>query len=184
MIEKISYADARNRMQSGDAILKAGKSIISFAIGLWSPKNILDKAGNIIDARLTHAALIVRMDDYIRNHEVFVVEASNHGLVPRILSEQIKGSDSRWFWLKTNMTEDQRFLSREIALLWSAKGIKYDFQGLVANAFGRVSLDASEFWCSEWLDFDWTQCGFIDWGMHGMRPWDIPQYGIVREIYL
>lgn len=183
MIETLPYSVARTMMQSGDVILKAGEGKISWMIGLWAPKQVKDMAGNIIEAKLTHGALVVRLDDYVRNHEVFVVEANESGLVPRLLSKQLQGSDSRWFWLQVAMTDSQRALSREIALIHSAYGIKYDYQGLFANAFGKVSVEASRFFCTEWIDFNWSECGFINpYGGKAFRPWDVPQYGVMREI--
>lgn len=173
-VKRLFYQTARNDIQSGDAILWSGSGAVAKLIKLWAP------AGH----GFSHASLVVRMDDYIKDHSVFLIEAIAKGVVPRLLSEKIRDFDGKVYWLRTTMTDEQRCWSRELALMCSAKGVKYDFwlKGLFGNALGKVNVDLKKLFCSEWVQVNWMDCGYLPRDTKAYRPWDLVKYGELVEI--
>lgn len=169
------YPVLRPWLTTGAVILWQGRSLLSRAIRLFTP--------------YSHASLVVRgLDDLDRNR-VFLVEALETGLELRLLSERVKGYNGRVFAFRPyGLTKSAQGRVKSFAIDQCARGIRYDYKGLLANIFGRVSEDARRYFCSEFAALALEQAGvyrsapFL--GFHAARPGDIPKWfvGETREI--
>lgn len=161
----LTYKVARDRMQTGDVILWKGNSILGRLIRLWTPFN--------------HASLIVRLEGYEgRDGERrYIMEALEGGIDLNLLSASIRGYDGEawWFPLKSKYDSQRNFI-REYAL--DNCTAKYDYNGLLSNALGRISPDAQRYICSEFILFAWADAGVLWLPEKVPRPGDIPNLGV------
>ena len=159
----MTYEEMRPKIHTGHAIVWKGKGIISSLIMKWSP--------------FSHASLVVRLNEYKElKRRVFLVEALAGGLEFRLLSERLKEGGEA-YWLPTDMTLKEMSKSREHALLECAKGIKYDYGSIFKNMFGRVSSDARQYFCSEFVWLNWVYAGYVRTDekiLIAPRPGDLP----------
>ena len=165
----MKYEDMRPKIQTGDAILWKGEGLISKLIMLWTP--------------YSHASLVVRLREYEGlKKRVFLVEALNDGLELRLLSERLKEA-GKAYWLSVGMTTAEVLKSREHALVECARAVPYDYQSLFKNIFGRVSNDARQYFCSEFVWINWIQSGRIPpekMKLAAPRPGDLP--GLIGRV--
>lgn len=137
----------------------------------------------------SHASMAIRGLDSLDRNRVFLVEALETGLELRLLSERIKDYEGRAFAFRPfGLTKGARGRVKSFALDQCGRGIRYDYGGLFANMFGRVSQDARRYFCSEFAAVALEQAGinriasFRD--ERAARPGDIPEWfaGETREI--
>lgn len=164
----MKYLDARPLIQTGDAILWKGHGVVSKMIMWWT--------------EFSHASLVVRLDKYEEfENRVFLVEAMSGGLEFRLLSERLK-QDAEAYWLLTSMTKKQRNLSRKHALIECAKGKKYDFGSIVKNIVCEVNADARDYFCSEFVQFNWTDTRYIKPMKKAVRPDGLLELANYKEL--
>jgi uncharacterized protein YycO len=108
------------------------------------------------------------------------------GLELRLLSKRLENYDGEAFWFHVEMTEDQRSQILDFALTNCASGIPYDYESLFKNMLGRVSADATRYFCSEFVFDAWVHAGVTSYPPSGSapRPGDIPKWakGILTQI--
>jgi hypothetical protein len=171
----VPYADIRPWLTTGTVILWKGSDLLSRAIRLFS--------------EFSHASLVVRDIDPANQDRVHIIEALATGLEMRHLSSRIRGYNGRVFAFKPfGLGEETKVSIKSFALDECAKGVRYDYGSLFANALGRVSEEANRWFCSEFAAKALEQAGicriplFRDAG--AARPGDIPEWfmGRLREI--
>lgn len=158
MLER--YDHYRPQMETGDCILWSGNSPISRLIR-W-------RTGDY-----SHASLVIRFWEYDADR-VYVLEAMPTGIVLSALSERLRNYSGKAYWagLKPDI-EYLRYDAAQFAL--SQVGTPYDYPNLIANALGRVSVDAQRWFCSEF----WYAAICRD-GSTAPTPSDIPKLGLTE----
>jgi hypothetical protein len=159
------YSMLRPQMSTGDAILWQGEGLISGVIRKWS--------------KFSHASLVVQ---FRRGHrkKVFLVEALPSGLELRSLSDRLISYQGRAFLYHTRALPFKRDKMWEFAISHCAKGMPYDYRGLLNNMFGRVSSDAAKFFCSEFVWAAWVHAGYVEATEKAPRPGDLPEWDFYR----
>lgn len=179
-----TYIQLREDIRSGDCILWQGKGFVSWLIQKWTD--------------YSHASIVVRFQEAAGLGErVYMVEALAGGLTFTLLSERVKHSKGRVFLFQPHcLWESSQQMIRHDVLGALARGVKYDYKGLFANLFGRVSNNASRYFCSEFVWVKWGKGGVLgngnltDAGAAALkrnkapRPGDIPLWvnGELTEI--
>lgn len=176
-MQAYGYSALRPWLRTGSIILWQGNSPLSRAIRIFS--------------RYSHASLVIRDLDGLDRERVFLVEALETGLELRLLSERVKDYDGRVFAFRPcGLTLDREERIKSFALTECARGIRYDYGGLLANIFGRVSQDARRYFCSEFAAVALEQVGVNRLApfrsKRAPRPGDIPEWfaGVTREIIM
>jgi len=135
------YTEYRSQMQTGDMIEWRKKSLVGWLIRLFSGGDT------------NHNSLVVDIGGYddLVNRK-FVLESTMSGVVLNSLSNKIEHHKGEAYWtpLKSEF-DDKRINIGNWAFL--QVGVKYDFEGLFQQIFGRVSAEASKYFCSEYLYF-------------------------------
>ncbi|SFM85060.1 YiiX/YebB-like N1pC/P60 family cysteine hydrolase [Thermodesulforhabdus norvegica] len=172
-IARLPYYTARPHIKTGDAILWKGNGLISRLIRLWTP--------------FSHASLVLRFKRHdTLQDRVFLVEALTSGLELRLLSKRLEHYNGRAYWFHIDVDEKAESAIIDYALTMCASGIPYDYGSLIKNIFGRVSADATRFFCSEFVFNTWVEAGILSMPPSGKapRPGDIPKWvrGILTEL--
>ncbi len=172
-IPALPYSTARPHITTGDAILWKGNGVISRFIRFWTP--------------FIRASLVVRLQEYDNLRErVSLVETLATGLELRLLSKRLAHYDGHAYWFHLESSQEQRIQMIEFALTNCASGIPYDYDSLVKNIFGRVSDDATRYFCSEFVYETWIKAGLVSAHPSGSapRPGDIPKWvrGVLTEL--
>ena len=163
-----TYDERRSKIHTGDTILWKGAGILSKCIMKFTP--------------FSHASLVVRFNQAKEvggklQSRVFLVEALSAGLQFRLLSQRLlEDVNAQAFHLPARMTMTQIELSREHALIECGKNVRYDYGSLLKNITGRVSSDASAYFCSEFVWLNWIYSEVIDDSPtdKAPRPGDLP----------
>lgn len=162
----IAYESARATLRTGDIVLWKGNSLLSRAIRIWS--------------KYSHASLVVRFnpssDGTTLGDQVFLIEALGSGLEFRRMSTRILKYDGKVHVLQPVMAEESRRAVFDFAFSRLADGIGYDYGGLFANVFGRVSSDANRYFCSEFAYAALAHCGIVPKRDKAPRPGDMPDW--------
>jgi Permuted papain-like amidase enzyme, YaeF/YiiX, C92 family len=158
------------QMNTGDLIEWRSNSAIGSAIRFFTKKDV------------NHSSLVVRLP-YEGCSRRFVVEAIGSGLEFRLLSNQLENyHGSAWWYNLKNEPKKPLAKMGEWALTEVSKGIKYDFADLIKQAFGRVSLDAQRWFCSEVVDACYIEHGIIQPDPDGARrPGEFSNLGIFES---
>lgn len=159
------YVLLRPQMSTGDAILWQGEGLISGAIRKFS--------------KYSHASLVIQFRKGNRK-DVFLVEALPSGLELRHLSSRLKEYKGRAFLYHTRALPFQRDIMWKFAMDNCAKGMPYDYRGLLNNMFGRVSQDSKLFFCSEFVWEAWIRGNYVEATEKAPRPGDIPEWDFFR----
>ena len=150
-------------MQSGDVVLWKGRGIISRLIRIWS--------------EYSHASLVLRLKEFENlKDRRFLLEALSSGIELRLLSRRLEEYSGEAWWFPLKSIYDRTGVRQEIAT-WALKqvGIKYDFDSLFRNALGRVSADAKQYFCSEFVYLAYKQAGLVK-RQKAPRPGDIAKW--------
>lgn len=104
---------------------------------------------------VNHTAMALRLPYYDADR-VFILEAMEHGLQLRALSDRLeKFKGEVWHLPLTDDFEPARHEMGRCGLLQIGKGIKYDYAGcILGNIIGRAKKDASQQFCSEFWYWD------------------------------
>lgn len=157
------YNRHKYNMRTGDLLLWRANSLLGVAIRFFSK------------APVNHASLVMHFSQYEGDvHRRFTTEALAKGITLNLLSKQLEQYDGRvwWYPLRSDW-ESRRPMIGTTAMQYI--GTPYDYKSLFRNAFGRVSADARELFCSEYC--------FVCYGLNGTAPTpgDMPSLGIFRE---
>lgn len=148
-----TYDEIRPSLRTGDCVLWQSRGVVPWIIQRWTD--------------YSHAALIIRLDEYCGlKDRVFLVEAVSRGLTLTLLSERLPrpGRGRAFLFQPETLHEYSQNAIRADALTATAQGIGYDFKGLFANLFGRVSLNARRYFCSELVWAKWHKAGVFRYG--------------------
>jgi hypothetical protein len=129
--------------------------------------------------RVNHSSLVVRLP-YECSERRFVIEAVDSGLEFKLLSSQLeKASGQAWWYRLKPELHHLRPKIGEWAFNRLAENSGYDYASLFRQIFGRVSLDARRFFCSEFVQAAYVEHGIISCkdGL-ALRPGDFVKYGI------
>lgn len=178
------YVRIREQIRTGDCILWKSRGLLPWLIQRRS--------------EYSHASLVVRLDEYAGlRQRVFLVEALAHGLTLTLLSARLESTRGEaWLFHPEGLGQAEEDRLRESALLNCAKGVGYDYGGALANLFGRVSMDAQRYFCSEHVWHEWGRAGVLTFATltprgaesraRGLapRPGDIPRwiYGTCTQL--
>ena len=162
------YLEQRPKIRTGDAILWSGKGIIPSLIKFFS-KGEFNHVSLVI--RLTHVG-----DDLVRR--VFLLEALESGIDLNTLSGRLSEYNGEAWHFPLHCDDFQRGLIFKWALLNCDR--KYDYGSLFKNIFGRVSVDAKRFFCSEYYIAACIHAKILDTDV-AYRPADFPKLKIFGE---
>jgi hypothetical protein len=163
MGDLILYNQHREQMRTGDLLLWRANSLLGVAIRHFSKADV------------NHASLVMHFEQYEGGeHRRFTTEALGQGIVLNLLSRQLEQYDGKVWWLPLKDDwESRRAMVGTNAMKYI--GTPYDYKSLFRNAFGRVSADARELFCSEYC--------FLAYGLTGTAPTpgDMPGLGIFKD---
>lgn len=180
-----TYDEIRPSLRTGDCVLWQSRGLVPWVIQRWTD--------------YSHAALIVLLDKYAGlTDRVFLVEAVSKGLQLTLLSQRIPapGKGRAFIFQPCTLHGYSQNTIRADAVTATAAGIRYDYKGLIANIFGRVSMDARRYFCSELVWAKWHQAGVLRYdnltsaGQRALernrapRPGDLPDWvrGEITEV--
>jgi hypothetical protein len=161
------YDNLRPLIKTGDLVEFASNGIIGKSIMAVTGKGV------------SHSSLVVRLP-YMDSPRRYIIEAVGTGLEFQLLSDVLQHYDGRaiWYGLKSEY-DCKRDQIGEWAFCELSKHKKYDFGGLFAQLWGRVSLDSRKYFCSEVIDFAYIDAGIIQPDPAGARrPGDFVPLGI------
>jgi hypothetical protein len=155
------YNTVKGQMRTGDLLLWRSRSLLGAVIRYFSK------------ATVNHAGLVMRFAEYEGDDaRRFTTEALEHGIVLNLLSKRLEEYDGEVYWYPLMEAWDRTVIG-ERAMEYI--GVPYDYHSLFKNAFGKVSADARELFCSEYC--------FICYGFSGKAPTpgDMPDMGIFKD---
>jgi hypothetical protein len=156
------------------SIIKTG-DLVEFASNKIVGQTIMKVTGKTV----SHSALVVRLP-YNNSPRRYIIEAIRTGVEFQLLSDVLQHYDGRviWYGLKPEY-DDRRDLIGEWAFQELSQHKQYDFGGVLAQLWGRVSLDSRKYFCSELIDHAYISCGLIEPDPKGARvPGDFVPLGI------
>lgn len=156
------YLKHRGQMQSGDLIEWRSSTALGGSIRMFTRREV------------NHSSILVRPKEYaaLLNRR-FLIEALSGGLVPRLLSARLKEFKGKVWWsaLKESVATDElREHMATWAIMETVKGTRYDYGSLLGNAFSRVNVDASRWFCSEAYTAMLQHAGLVSPQMKARRP--------------
>jgi hypothetical protein len=142
------YAANRDLFQTGDIIEFSSSGVIGKIIRLFTKKKV------------NHSSMVVRLAFHksITEPHIYIMEANPRGVEFNLLSRVLEKHDGSAWWLRLNPSAVRGKLPgvtfddvwQQIAdFLVEQEGLKYDYKSLFKNAFGKVSVDAAKYFCSE-----------------------------------
>lgn len=150
------YNSVRQSMSTGDMLGWKSYSLIGKAIRLRTiPEDVPEDS----PLQINHISGIIRLREYEGlDRRVFITEALEHGAVLNLLSRRLESFDGAVWWYPLQETwNPNRCSVGEQAL--SFIGVPYDYQAIVAQLFGSVSVDVKSLFCSEYY---YRSLGFIE----------------------
>jgi len=162
------YLAIRHLIDTGDLIEWRGTSLLARAIRAFTRRPV------------NHSSLCIRMPYGYDDPRRFTIEALAHGLQFRLLSAALEEHSGAAWWYRLDPRYDSL---REAIGRWAfdclAVDNGYDYPGLLAQAFGRVSLDGRRYFCSEFYDAMLAEFGIASPDPRGARrPGDFESLGI------
>lgn len=127
----------------------------------WDSYTIL---GNIIQwftgQDVNHTGIVVRYTNF-DTERVYTLEALAKGVYPNLITRRLESFQGRVYWLQLKSRYDayRPAIAREAM---QYVGINYDYGGLFKQAFSRVSMEASAFWCSELCYYALIRAGVLE----------------------
>jgi hypothetical protein len=146
-MKSLQYHKIQKYIRSGDLIEWRSNTIIGALIRLRTGRGV------------NHSSLAIRFESggELRRH---IIEAMTT-IELNLMSERIKSHRGKVFWYPLRREFDSRRPAiREWAL--QQRGKVYDYGGFFKSLFGRVSMDARLFFCSEFVAWGLTVVGIID----------------------
>lgn len=143
------YADAREKMETGDLLL-------------WHSDTLLGALIRLKCGYFNHAGLVLRLPDYeLKKDTRWTLEALERGAGLYHLSRRLEEHKGTCTWFPLHPLYSSR--RKQIgARALEYVGTPYDFGSLFLNALGKVSADARRLFCSEYV--------FLSMGLEGKAP--------------
>ena len=162
------YYKLRDELKTGDLLLYRSSSVLGWLIRMFSRANV------------NHAGLVIRLSEYgDLSDRRFTLEALEGGIVLRILSRRLRKFKGDVYWYPL---QDQFESYRNDIGAWALEkvGIQYDYGSLFKQALCRVSADAEKFFCSEYSQIAYTECGIIEPLDYALTPGEMSGLGIFK----
>jgi uncharacterized protein YycO len=161
------YDGLRNLIKTGDLVEFASNGIIGRSIMAFTRKNV------------SHCSLVIRLP-YQNSERRYIIEAIRTGVEFQLLSDVLQHYDGKVIWHGLKKEYDcKRDGIGEWAFNELAQHKSYDFGGVIAQLWGRVSLDSRKYYCSELIDAAYQAVGIIKPDPKGARvPGDFVPLGI------
>lgn len=151
------YDGLRPLIKTGDLVEFASNGIIGQSIMRVTGKPV------------SHSALVVRLP-YNNSPRRYIIEAIRTGVEFQLLSDVLQHYDGKVIWYSLRKEyEDKRDGIGEWAFNELSQHKKYDFGGVVAQLWGRVSLDSRKYFCSEIVDAAYIEAGILQPDPKGAR---------------
>jgi hypothetical protein len=119
----------------------------------WQSRTALGWAIRMVTRKpVNHSSIVLRMNREGLEDRRFLLEALEGGMELRLLSTRLEKYKGLvwWYALKPSLvTKKQRNRMINWAIVQTGHGKGYDYGGLIRNVFGRVSVDAKNWFCSE-----------------------------------
>ena len=161
------YDNLRPLIKTGDLVEFESNGVIGRSIMAVTRKNV------------SHSALVVRLP-YNNSPRRYIIEAIKTGVEFQLLSTVLQHYNGRviWYGLKKEYDCNRDGIG-EWAFAELSQHKHYDFGGVVAQLWGRVSLDSRKYFCSEIIDAAYQAVGIIQPDPKGARrPGDFVPLGI------
>jgi len=150
MNDLVEYYKVRHLIKTGDHLGWKSNGIIGNLIRVFAPGPI------------NHSEIVIRIPFEGLDKRRFDIGALSNGVSLHLLSRRLEKYKGEVWWYSLKSEHDS--LRPLIASFILQKlDIRYDFYNLFKNAFGRVSTEASQFFCSEVCNWSWVNAG-IDTG--------------------
>jgi len=165
------YYKYRPEMQSADLLQWQSDTLLGKLIRIWSKG--VNHSGQVLDLALCKDLLNRR----------WILEALEGGLDINLISSRLEGYKGRVWWHPLLPEYDEyRPRIRNLAVMRATEYGKksYDYWGLVKNAICRVSANAREYFCSEFVYLNCRDVGMPlgDWPREiAPRPGDMAEFG-------
>jgi DNA-directed RNA polymerase subunit H (RpoH/RPB5) len=139
----MDYLKQRPLIKTGDPIQWKSKSAIGAIIRWWTK------------SKYNHTAMAIRFTEYDTDR-VFIIEAMEHGLQLRALSDRLESFKGEvWHLPLIGIYDPVRHEIGRSGLYAIGRGVKYDYRGCIfGNIKDRASKDYSKLFCSEF----WYMC--------------------------
>lgn len=164
------YKHHRDQIKSGDLIEWRSATVLGGAIRMFTRKTV------------NHSSIAIRPREYAALADRrFLIEALSGGLVPRLLSARLKVFKGQVWWAALKPSEvsaEQRDAMATWAILETVKGTRYDYGNLLGNAFSRVNVDASRWFCSEAYTAMLQHVGLASRKIKARRPGEFGPMGL------
>ena len=160
------YQIMRPYLEDGDVLEWSADSALGWAIRRFTGQDV-NHTGGVIRMRAWEGS---------PGDRVFTPEATERGMVLTYLSRELRGYKGRVYLLKLKPEMDN-FRSKIVRAQLDMIGVPYDFGGLLANAFGRVSMDARRYFCSEGIASSFASAGAIRMQKKAPRPGEFSRWG-------
>ncbi len=160
------YQLMRPYLEDGDVLEWSADSALGWIIRRFTGQDV------------NHTGGVIRMRWYegAAGDRVFTPEATARGMVLTYLSRELRKYKGRVYLLKLKPEMDN-FRSKIVRAQLAMIGVPYDFGGLMANAFGRVSMDARRYFCSEGIADSFAEAGAVQMQKKAPRPGEIYRWG-------
>lgn len=172
----MNYYDFQSNITTGDWIEVQGKSKLGEKIRDFTGKDV------------NHSALVIRFLEYeIGMTRRFVIEALDDGLELNFLSDLVADNTfAYWYQLKPEYHHLRASIGIWMLHEYSkhrGKKPKYDLWNLIRQAWRRVKLDPSAWFCSEWCQAAYCHAGLLPseyCGKEGigLQPGEIEQFNL------
>ena len=137
------YRIYRRYLQDGDILEWGSDKIIGRLIRLITKKDV------------NHTGGVIRMTEFENKpgDRVMTTEATDQGFCINYLSRSLDGYKGRVYVLPLKSPGLDNYRRDIVRCQLDMVGKEYDFKSLFANIFGRVSVDAKNFFCSEAIGY-------------------------------
>lgn len=171
--KNVRYEEARPLLKSGDCLLWRSSTVIGSLIRWFTGH------------RVNHAGLVVRPYKlgffYSRR---FTLEALEPGVVLRLLSERLRGFDGK-VWLHPLADRFDMYRNQVVTKALEQEGVPYDYWSLFRQILGRVSVESSRYFCSEYCYAVYRAAGLpVPKVERAPRPGDLPKLPIFKPAIL
>jgi len=154
------YTYRREFMKTGDFLVWKSNSMIGWLIQKFTRSNV------------NHVGMVIRFAQF-DSVRVFTLEALEHGIVLRALSDRLRNHKGQCWWHPLHLDfQDKRFAMGMVAL--SLVGTKYDYGSIFKQTLGRVSAEATRLFCSEYGQIIATRAGVMKKTRTALQPRDYP----------
>ena len=122
---------------------------------------------------VNHSSLVFKFG------ELYTLEALGNGIDLHLLKDRIDKFRGRVYWYPLHDYLDEY---RDDIMKWALMQIDkmYDYESLVANLFGRVSIDGRLYFCSEYVFVAYKSVG-LAYGDTACRLGEFGQFDLHKE---